>query len=76
MSESRGRNSLGMDKFTGADSGEFRDTPILKEPRVIVGPAVFAAVWKMTFDKTEKLKTKQWLDAHIDLVIHGLKNHS
>jgi AcrR family transcriptional regulator len=57
----------------GIASGEFRDTPIAKEPRVIVGPAIFAAVWKMTFDKAEKLKTKQWMEAHIDLVVHGLK---
>lgn len=57
----------------GIASGEFRETPIAQEPRVIVGPAIFAAVWKMTFDKAETLQTRPWLEAHIDLVIHGLR---
>ena len=33
-----------------------------------------AAVWKMTFESAEKLNTKRWLEAHLDLVIHGLQN--
>lgn len=57
----------------GIEQGEFRPTPISKEPAVIMGPAMFAAVWKMTFDDTEKLKTKQFLQAHIDLIVHGLR---
>lgn len=57
----------------GIDSGEFRDSPIAKEPRVLIAPAIFAAVWKMTFEKAEKLKMQRWLDAHLDLILHGLK---
>jgi len=57
----------------GIQNGEFRDTPIKNEPAVIMGPAMMAAIWKMTFEKTEKLQTKRWLEAHLDLVVHGLK---
>lgn len=57
----------------GINSGEFRDTPIANEPLVLVGPALTAAIWKMTFERSEKLDTKRWLEAHIDLVVHGLK---
>lgn len=56
----------------GIDKGEFRDTPIVNEPMVIVGPVMMAAVWKMTFEKSEQLNTGRWLEAHLDLVIHGL----
>lgn len=56
----------------GISRGEFRDTPIVNEPLVLVGPALTAAVWKMTFEGSEKLNTKRWLEAHVDLVVHGL----
>ncbi|MCC7336455.1 MAG: TetR/AcrR family transcriptional regulator [Pirellulaceae bacterium] len=57
----------------GIKNGEFRDAPIAIEPLVLVGPALTAAIWKMTFERAEKLDTKRWLDAHVDLVVHGLK---
>lgn len=59
----------------GIKNGEFRDTPIAKDPRVIVGPAIFAAIWKMTFEDAEKLNTKQYMEAHLDLVIHALRKN-
>ena len=60
----------------GINKGEFRDTPIANEPLVLVGPALTAAIWKMTFERSEKLNTKRWLEAHVDLVIHGLRKTS
>ncbi len=60
----------------GIDKGEFRDSPIKYEPAVIMGPAMFAAVWKMSFEKAEKLNTKRWLEAHIDLIVNGLRKTS
>ncbi len=39
---------------------------------ILVGPAMFAAIWKMTFDSVEKLNTRRWLDAHIDVVLDGI----
>ena len=56
----------------GIESGEFRDGPYSKEPMILVGPAIFAAVWKMTFEATEKLKTRRWLEAHVDLMLRGV----
>lgn len=61
---------------SGINNGEFRDTPIAHEPLVLVGPALTAAIWKMTFERSEKLDTKRWLEAHVDLVVHGLRNTS
>ncbi len=56
----------------GIESGEFRDGAFAKEPMILVGPAMFAAIWKMTFDSVEKLNTRRWLDAHIDVVLEGI----
>ncbi len=39
---------------------------------ILIGPAMFAAIWKMTFDSVEKLNTRRWLDAHIDVVLDGI----
>ncbi|HQX53597.1 MAG TPA: hypothetical protein PLR25_27025 [Planctomycetaceae bacterium] len=33
-------------------------------------------IWKITFERSEKLNTKRWLEAHVDFVVHGLKNTS
>ena len=56
----------------GIESGEFRDGAYAKEPMILVGPAIFAAIWKMTFDSVEKLNTRRWLDAHIDTILQGV----
>jgi len=33
-------------------------------------------IWKMTFERSEKLNTKRWLEAHVDFVVHGLSKTS
>ncbi len=70
------RKMIGQIIQKGIDKGEFRDSPIKYEPTVIMGPAIFAAVWKMSFEKAEKLKTQRWLEAHIDLIVNGLRKTS
>lgn len=55
----------------GIESGEFRDGLYAKEPMVLVAPAIHAAIWKMTFDSVEKLNTRRWLEAHLELILHG-----
>ncbi len=57
----------------GVASGEFRQTPALKHPEIIMSPAMMAVVWKMTFDHIAPLAMKPYLQAHIDLVLNGLR---
>lgn len=57
----------------GIDRGEFRESTIVDEPMVVIAPAVFAAIWKMTFEPHESLNTGCYLSAHVDLVLQGLK---
>lgn len=56
----------------GRKSGEFRECPALHEPRVVIGPAILALVWRLTFDPVDPLDTGPFLEAHLDLVLHGL----
>lgn len=67
------RKLIGQVIQDGIDQGEFRQTPVKNEPAVILGPVVFAAVWKMSFEQAERLKSRRWLNAHVDLVLHGLQ---
>ena len=56
----------------GVAAGEFRDSPIVAEPRVVIGPAFLAAVWRMVFEPVAPLDTTHYALAHADLVLHGL----
>ena len=58
----------------GTESGEFREGTYTKELIILVGPAIFAAIWKMTFDSVEKLNTRRWLEAHLDVILLGVIN--
>ena len=60
----------------GIASGEFRDTPALANPEVIMGPAIMAAVWKMTFEQTSPLNMKRFIQAHLDIALNGLNQRS
>lgn len=60
----------------GIESGEFRQTAVVDEPHVIAAPAILAAIWKMTFESYEKLQMDRYIQAHIDLVLQGLCEHT
>ncbi|QGJ69914.1 Transcriptional regulator [Planctomycetales bacterium 10988] len=56
----------------GVRDGEFRESSFLAEPKVIIGPAIMAAIWKMTFDSIAPLDFETFLEAHLDLILHGI----
>ena len=56
----------------GIETGEFRSSPILKNPEILMSPAIMATVWKMTFSHVRPLNIKQHIKAHIDLILSGL----
>ncbi len=57
----------------GIDSGEFRRSPALNNPEVIMGPAILAAVWKMSFEQAAPLDIKRYRNAHLDILLNGLR---
>jgi hypothetical protein len=40
---------------------------------VLAAPAVMACVWKLTFDKVDPIPPEDFLAAHIDLVLNGIR---
>lgn len=56
----------------GVEAGEFRPTPAQQIPDVLIGPAILAAVWKMTFDHVDPLDIDAFRQAHIDVLLNGL----
>ena len=56
----------------GIEQGEFRDSPMSKMPNIILGPAIFAAVWKMTFEPVAPLDLDAFMEAHVYMALNGL----
>lgn len=56
----------------GIERGEFRAGAATAEPRVLIGPAMMAAVWQMTFAAVAPLDEARYTEAHIDLLLHGI----
>jgi hypothetical protein len=56
----------------GVERGEFRDAPAIDRPGVVMGPAIMAAVWSLVFQAQAPLDLDAFLEAHVDLVLHGL----
>lgn len=60
----------------GVDAGEFRPTAVRDFHGVLLGPVMLAAVWKMTFDRFAPLDIESFAQAHIDLILNGLRSNS
>lgn len=70
---SRGRILLKAIIDRGVATKEFRQGPATRVPEVILGPAIMLAVWKMLFEKIDPMDLDSFLEAHIDLVLHGVR---
>lgn len=58
----------------GIDRGEFRNCLAREYPRVIMAPAMMAAIWSMCFEEFEPTDLDRYMTAHIDLIMNGLRN--
>jgi len=56
----------------GIERGEIRDGPAAKEPRLIMAPTIMAVLWGLTFQAQDPIDIEQYLNAHIDMILHGL----
>ena len=57
----------------GIANGEFRAGPASELPIVLMAPAIVAAIWRMTFERHQPVGSEKFLEAHLDLVLHSLK---
>ncbi len=69
---SKGRALLERIVERGITRGEVREGAAARLPLVLMAPAIMAAIWRMTFDKHAHISSEAFLEAHIDLVLHGL----
>lgn len=60
----------------GVDSGEFRNTKIAEFPQILAGPAVLALVWSLILGERQRLDLDAFREAHLELLLHGLRNTS
>jgi AcrR family transcriptional regulator len=70
---SKGRALLRRIVERGIARGEFRDGAAAELPMVAIAPALMAAVWRMTFERYDSIPPERFLDAHLDLVLNGLR---
>jgi AcrR family transcriptional regulator len=57
----------------GIASGEFRESRAVDFPQLLVGPAVLAIVWQLTVGDRQQIDLDAYREAHIDLVLRGLR---
>ncbi len=69
---SKGRVLLERIVQRGIARGEVREGAAARLPLVLVAPALMAAIWRMTFDRHAPISSEAFLEAHIDLVFHGV----
>lgn len=61
---------------TGIEQGEFRQVNPEYTTRLLMGPMVLLAIWRhslMPYDQSFPLDDEKYLQAHLDLFIHGLR---
>ena len=56
----------------GVDRGEIRNSAIVEQPQVVIGPIALIDVWMMLFDDRQPLDLKAYFNAHLDMVLNGV----
>lgn len=57
----------------GVERGEFQASAIGQVPQVVMGPALMGAFWQMTFAPYQPAPLDQFMAAHLELVLDGLR---
>ncbi len=70
---SRGMAALRQILRYGVERGEFANSAALDFPQVLVGPAITSAVWKMLFDEIDPIDLQRYCEAHLEVILQGLK---
>jgi hypothetical protein len=56
----------------GVDRGEIRNSAIIEQPQVVIGPIALVDVWMMLFDDRQPFDLKAYFNAHLDMVLNGV----
>ncbi len=69
---SKGRATIEQLIAFGLRSGELDERAGDLDPRLLVSPAIFAAIWGLVFERVEPLDLKRFRQNHVDVMLHGL----
>lgn len=72
----RSASVLRMILWRGVAREEFRRTGADRFPQLVAGPVITAALWRILFDEDSPLDIEAYADAHVDLLLYGLKQQS
>jgi AcrR family transcriptional regulator len=59
----------------GVRSGEFRDTPVVRQPALFIMPVIVAVIFNLLFGK-QRLDGELLIETQLDLLITHLKGHA
>lgn len=72
---SRGISVLRRFIELGIKNGEFRPNPLLDYPQLLITPMIFTVMWKNLFDPIDPLPVRQFLNAHMELLLTAVENN-
>ena len=70
---SRGMAALRQVLRYGIERGEFVASSALDYPQVVFGPAIASVFWKTLFDEIDPIDLEQYCQAHLELILQGLR---
>lgn len=69
----RGQATLKSAIQYGIDRGEFRADLGADVEKIVMGPAIMAAVWSMIFNRHAPMDLDRHREAHLEIILNGLK---
>ncbi len=60
----------------GVQRGEFQVRAVEQVPQVLMAPALMGAFWQMTFEPYQPASLDQFMKAHVELVLDGLRKRT
>ena len=71
----RGRKVMRLVLAKGLASGEVRKAKVAAFPFMLGAPGMLAVVWKLIFGERHPLDLDAYREAHLDLILNGVKAH-
>lgn len=67
-----GRDLLARIVRRGIARGEFQENAVARVPIVLLAPMMMAILWSSHFERHESVPPEAFLQAHLDLILHGI----
>ncbi|QPH52657.1 TetR/AcrR family transcriptional regulator [Pontivivens ytuae] len=57
----------------GVARGDLRPSPAIETPELVIAPAVFLSIYRMTFNRFAPIDKEEFLGAHLDIILNGIR---